>query len=178
MGRGRHQNEKRIVPYAEVQAQAYEKGLAYLDTELLQAPSEQNNWTAIVKCVVANADGTLRRSGLGDASPNEEGAKPSSPAATATVRQAETRSKARAMKEYIHTADLAAEEMPGHFSNERRNGVATNERRLKLAQLISAAGRDVEKFEQSQGALDQIDAEATERWIKRLEQELAKRGEE
>lgn len=97
---------KTFVLYAGLLDEAHQRGLRSIRTELLQAPREENGQTAIVRATVELDTGTY--SGIGDAAPNNVAA----PMRTCLVRMAETRAKARALRDAINVATVAFEELP------------------------------------------------------------------
>lgn len=105
---------KRMVLFAGLLDEAHQRGLRSIDTELVQAPGQDNGNTAIVKATVTmSAAGTgeyePRFSGIGDANPENVGRniKPH------LIRMAETRAKARALRDAVNVHALAFEELGG-----------------------------------------------------------------
>ncbi len=95
--------------YAGLLDLAHEKGLKSIHTELIQAPTEANNRVAICSAtVVMENDGIERRfTGIGDAAPNNV-----APAMqTCLLRMAETRAKARALRDAVNIGVAAFEEL-------------------------------------------------------------------
>lgn len=99
---------KLYVLYAGLLAEAHSSGLKQIATELLQAPGAANGDTAIVRARVAMEDGGLF-CGIGDASPRNVGAA----IAPHLMRMAETRAKARALRDALNIGTLAFEETGG-----------------------------------------------------------------
>jgi hypothetical protein len=94
--------------YAGLLDQAHTEGLKRIETTLLQVPSEENGHVAIVHAIVETEKGCF--SGLGDASPLNV----ARPMVTVLIRLAETRSKARALRDAINVGMIAFEELtPG-----------------------------------------------------------------
>ena len=98
-------NGKQFVLYAGLLDLAHQQGLKRISTRLIQVPSEENNQTAICSAEVETERGTF--SGLGDASP----ANVSRAMLTVTIRLAETRAKARALRDAVNVGVAALEEL-------------------------------------------------------------------
>lgn len=99
---------KRFVLYVGLLYEAHARGLKCVETELLQIPNAENENTAIVKAVVEMEDGKTF-SGIGDASPKNVG-KMIQPH---LIRMAETRAKARALRDAINVGVTAFDELGG-----------------------------------------------------------------
>ncbi len=96
----------KIVRYGSLLEQARAAGLQRVATALVQAPLEGNGWVAIVSAAVEMKDGRCF-SGLGDASP--QSVKQS--LIPHIVRMAETRAKARALKDALGISAVSLEEL-------------------------------------------------------------------
>lgn len=96
---------KDFVLYAGLLDQAHQEGLKRIGTTLLQAPSDQNGQLAIVYAEVETAKGVF--SGIGDAAPGNVGRM----VAMHLTRLAETRAKARALRDAINVGVSALEEL-------------------------------------------------------------------
>ncbi len=107
---------KQFVLYAGLLDEAHSKGITSLDTELLQPPSEANGQCAIVKASVRMQDGGVF-TGLGDASPENVGRT----IAPHIVRMAETRAKARALRDAVNVAAMAFEELSEGAGEQQHN---------------------------------------------------------
>ncbi len=98
---------RRFVLYAGLLDEAHARGLRSIETELLQVPSPENGEVAIARAVVRTEEGKF--SGIGDASPDNVG-KAIRPH---IIRMAETRAKARALRDAINVGVAALEELDG-----------------------------------------------------------------
>lgn len=94
-----------FVLYAGLLDEAHAQGLKSIRTQLLQTPSPENGNVAICFAEVATDRGTF--TGLGDASP-ENVARAMVPH---LIRMAETRAKARALRDSINVGVTALEEL-------------------------------------------------------------------
>lgn len=101
--------DKEFVLYQGLLDKAHNEGLKSIETKLLQIPSEENNKVAIaVAKVTMYVDGMEKTfTGYGDAAPNNV-----APAMqTCLIRMAETRSKARALRDAVNIGEAAFEEL-------------------------------------------------------------------
>jgi hypothetical protein len=96
---------KQFVLYAGLLDLAHKQGLKAVRTRLLQVPSDENGQTAICAADVETERGTF--SGIGDASP----ANVARAMLTCTIRLAETRAKARALRDAVNVGVAAFEEL-------------------------------------------------------------------
>lgn len=94
-----------FVLYAGLLDLAHSQGLRAIRTRLVQVPSEDNGQTAVVHAEVDTDRGTF--SGIGDASP----ANVARAMLTCTIRLAETRAKARALRDAVNVGVTAFEEL-------------------------------------------------------------------
>ncbi|HEX2513451.1 MAG TPA: hypothetical protein VH257_02015 [Chloroflexota bacterium] len=94
-----------FVLYAGLLDLGHERGLRSITTTLVQVPGELNGMTAIVHATVETEGGTF--TGLGDASPGNV----SRLMAPHLIRMAETRAKARALRDAVNVGVTALEEL-------------------------------------------------------------------
>jgi len=94
-----------FVLYAGLLDEAHRQGLKSITTQLLQIPGPDNGYTAICQAVVETSKGVF--SGIGDASP--ENVPPQM--RMHLIRMAETRAKARALRDAVNVGVAALEEL-------------------------------------------------------------------
>ena len=96
---------KTFVLYAGLLDMAHERGLKAVTTTLVQIPNEMNGNVAICHATVETEQGTF--TGLGDASPTNVNRMMS----PHLIRMAETRAKARALRDAVNVGVTALEEL-------------------------------------------------------------------
>jgi hypothetical protein len=96
---------KTFALYAGLLDQAHGEGLKSIATVLLQIPTDDNGRVAICQATVTTEKGTF--SGLGDAAPENV----ARPMVTCLIRMAETRAKARALRDAVNVGVAALEEL-------------------------------------------------------------------
>jgi hypothetical protein len=104
---------KQYVLYQGLLDQAHTEGLSGIDTEIVQVPTADNGNVAICKATVymsrLDEDTWLHKSfmGIGDASPENVGRN----IVPHIIRMAETRAKARALRDAVNVGTTALEEL-------------------------------------------------------------------
>jgi hypothetical protein len=104
---GRVVGTKDVVTYPGLLSKAHDEGLAQVKTTLLQIPTDENHQTAIAKAVVETSKG--RFEALGDANPENV----NSFIVPHLIRMAETRAKARALRDAVNIGVVSFEELNG-----------------------------------------------------------------
>jgi hypothetical protein len=104
---GRVIGTKEVVTYPGLLSMAHEEGLQRVATELVQAPSDENGRTAIAKAEIETTKGHFEA--LGDASPENV----NSVIVPHLIRMAETRAKARALRDAVNVGIVSFEELEG-----------------------------------------------------------------
>lgn len=104
---------KDFVTYNGLIDLAHQIGLKEITTELIQIPTEENGKTVIVKARVVSEDGRIFE-GYGDADEKNVNRM----IANHKIRMAETRAKARALRDFTNVGMTAIEELGGDDSEE------------------------------------------------------------
>lgn len=172
---------KEFVTYGGLLDLAHERGLNVIDTELIQAPTDENGHTAICKAIV-RMDGGRSFSGIGDANPQNVG-KAIVPHLT---RMAETRSKARALRDALNVDATALEELGGEEPQTpapkpsegnvtplapigAKGEPGTGKQKWKIRKLLEEKKMDEANFEKKHGSINQMDKGTCSTWIETLE---------
>lgn len=109
---------KQFCLYAGLLDEAHRQGLRRISTTLIQIPAEENGQVAVVAAEVETEQGTY--AGIGDACPGNV-ARPMIPH---LLRLAETRAKARALRDAVNVGVAALEEL----GNDAGQGEETDAR--------------------------------------------------
>src|SRR5205085_11420816 len=104
---GRVIGTKDVITYQGLLSKAHDEGLKRIQTTLVQTPSDENARTAIAKAEVETTKGCFEA--LGDASP--ESVTPF--LIPHLIRMAETRAKARALRDAVNVGVISFEELDG-----------------------------------------------------------------
>jgi len=104
---GRVVGQKEVALYKGLLAKAHEEKLSKVRTRLLQFPTDGNGRTAIAQAEVTTGKGVF--GGIGDASP--ENVPPN--ILPHLIRMAETRAKARALRDAVNIGVVSFEELDG-----------------------------------------------------------------
>jgi hypothetical protein len=179
---------KRFVLYAGLLEEAHSRGLRSIETDLLQVPDPGNGEVAIVKAVVRTEDGKF--TGIGDASPENVNRN----IAPHVIRMAETRAKARALRDAINVGVTAFEELGGEDGaaevvepvgasgaerpaarvQENRGELPATKKQLNylealISDVVDDDGGGMDKFEEMVGKpLGELTREEASEWISRL----------
>ncbi|MCA1597268.1 MAG: hypothetical protein LC772_12715 [Chloroflexi bacterium] len=104
-------NGKSFCLYAGLLDEAHQQGLSEIRTTLIQIPTDLNGNVAICQCEVRTERGVF--TGLGDASPQNV----ARAMLTCLIRMAETRAKARALRDAVNVGVAALEELDSEGSS-------------------------------------------------------------
>lgn len=104
---------------------AHQDGLNFTNTEILQFPSDTNGQTTIVRAIVRTGKGEF--SGIGDASPASV---PNKSIAVHSIRMAETRAIARALRVATNVSMTAFEEL-GEFNDDYKPDFSAGNQQAK-----------------------------------------------
>jgi hypothetical protein len=173
---------RRFVLYAGLLEEAHARGLRSIETELLQVPGAGNGEVAIARAVVRTEEGKF--SGIGDASPGNV----SSAIVPHIIRMAETRAKARALRDAINVGVTSLEElgdeevlpsqeealaphMPGTQSGENKGELPATRKQLNYLEALIAdtVEYELDKFEEMVGKpISELSRGEASEWIGRL----------
>lgn len=128
---------------------AHEKGLWKLETEIIQFPNDQNQWTCICKTTVGGydwdpAEGKVVRveyTDIGDA--NAQNC--TKMVANAYIRMASTRSQGRALRKYTNIDMVCSSEL-SEITETPPEPTITTDQLIQVKQLITTKKLDRNKF--------------------------------
>jgi len=158
---------KRFVLYAGLLEEAHSRGLRSIETELLQVPSAENGDVAIVRAVVRMEEGKF--SGIGDAGPQNVGRM----IAPHLIRMAETRAKARALRDAINVGVTAFEELGGEEEVVESSGTQERDGRQPRAQNEEGRG-EMPATRKQLNYLEALVSDVVEDGITRFEEMVGK----
>lgn len=107
---------KDVVQYQGLLDAAHRAGLQSIATEILQFPAPANDQTTIVRATVTLTSGQTFN-GIGDANPRNVG----STIVPHAIRMAETRAKARALRDALNIGMVTVEELGGEDREDDRD---------------------------------------------------------
>jgi hypothetical protein len=159
--------------YAGLLDLAHQEGLRAITTELVQPPTDGNGQTAVCRAVVVTEKGTF--TGLGDASPTNV----TRQMLPHLLRLAETRAKARALRDAVNVGVAAVEELgelgPDGSGEDASAASGARPRRLAApSQFTPGAQSGAQTWPAAAQATPAADGAATEPQY-RLLRELAAR---
>lgn len=142
---------KEAIKLEGLTAFAHIKGIWKFDTEIIQFPSDQNQWTAICKTTVGGYDydpieDKLREveyTDIGDANVNNCGKM----VAASYIRMASTRSQARALRKYTNIDMVCSSEMSVALEETPENTISI-EQLTAIKGLLKEKGFNQEQFSQ------------------------------
>lgn len=134
--------EREFITYNGLLAVAHDIGLEQIHTTILQMPTEANGQSAVVRAVAKGKPGLF--TGIGDASPQNVNKK----VVRHLLRVAETRAKARALRDLCNISMLALEELDGDAEvevEEQPRPAARDRHREERRDARSATISDAQK---------------------------------
>lgn len=170
---------KQYVLYAGLLDEAHERGLKGIDTALVQRPEESNENVAIVQAHVHMEAGTY--SGIGDASAENV----SRNIVPHLIRMAETRAKARALRDAVNIGATSLEELgednpeeapqspqnqssQGSGASEKTGGGASKRSVMKLRNTVPKGA--LSSLEAKHGEVETWSQQAVSRVIARFKE--------
>lgn len=166
---------KQVVTYRGLLHLAHQRGLLSIETEMIQAPTADNDRTAIMRAVVTMEDkrqdgdlSTLRHfTGIGDANPRNVGKN----IAPHAIRMAETRAKARALRDAVNIGIVSVDELISGKVAEYEAEEGPNERPADPAAALAEA-KDRLARKVADAARGVPDALPAGKWILRVASDL------
>ncbi len=160
---------KQVVTYRGLLHLAHQRGLLSIETALVQTPSKDNAETAIVSSrVTMMVDGGEHAfTGIGDANPKNVGRN----IAPHAIRMAETRAKARALRDAVNIGVVSVDELiGGKVSEYSAEAEQPGQHRDPVAEL--AAAKDTLARKVADAARGVPDALPVGKWILRVASDL------
>lgn len=109
-----------VVTYAGLLSLAHDQGLKKIETALVQLPEETNGHTAVFLAIVETESGIYK--GHGDANPENVASR----IIPHIIRMAETRAKARALRDAVNIGVVSIEELALEGNGRANNGSHTD----------------------------------------------------
>ncbi|MBU5440279.1 hypothetical protein KQI42_19990 [Tissierella sp. MSJ-40] len=136
---------KEFVTYEGLLDLAHKKGLVGINTELIQIPSKDNDYLAIVKARATTKNGDAF-DGIGDADNKNVG----SFVIQHKIRMAETRAKARALRDLTNVGMTALEELGEDEENQPmvQSKSLTDKQIARLYAIAKSVDIDAEKVKE------------------------------
>jgi len=163
-----------VVTYAGLLSLAHDKGLKKMETALVQLPEEANGHTAVFLAVVETESGIYK--GHGDASPDNVASR----IIPHIIRMAETRAKARALRDAVNIGVVSIEELAlegnGHPSNGSSNNTQSTPGTNKIPGMRSRSSPRADSNHASDN--DSAMTDAQRRYLFRLLAERKIEGDE
>jgi hypothetical protein len=160
---------KKFVLYGGLLALAHERGIAGIDEQILQIPTEANGNVAIVKATVYTEDeGSF--SGLGDASPQNVG----KGIVPHLLRMASTRAKARALRDFCNVGEAIygdVDEDAGAPPPAAQTSTLSEEAQDRFKARLIGMNIDPADFENDYGPISGLTMNAARNYVKQLEGE-------
>jgi len=167
---GRQIGEIEAIRYAGLLHLAHEDALRSVRTELVQAPSDANGRTAIVRAIVRTRRGTY--SGIGDANAGNVNRR----VAPHIIRMAETRAIARALRTAVDVGAVCLEELGETMDTPTTASNMQADPSAQLAAQRQPAGRDLQPEVADEGDKRPI-SEAQRKYLYRLVYQLGETRE-
>ena len=160
--RGAADDPKETVAYATLLDMAHEEGLKSIETQLLMMPNDENGRLAIIQATVETSKGRFQA--IGDADPGSVEAF----LVPHLIRVAETRAKARALRDAVNCGIVSFEELDGVDSrpgaSDPGSGAASSPTRRSASRRSTTPPRAAQTTNGSDGAM----SEAQRRYLFRL----------
>lgn len=169
---GRVVATKEVVTYAGLLNRAHQEGLKEIETKLLQAPSADNEMTAISMAKVVTEKGVFVE--VGDANPGNV----NSTIIPHIIRMAFTRAKARALRDAVNVGVIALEELIDDFGSGAVDNGNGNGASAATAAASGSSGDDSNGNRTSQAPAPDPMTESQRRYLFRLLAERGVNGEE